>query len=168
MSHYTIRLIEDSDSRDEITAMLHRAYQEHAEAGQHFMASHQSADVTERRIQAGETYVLLEDSQILGVVTLKWRETEFYGEYKTVRKSASFGQFAVDTSHRRRGLGQLLLEHIEARAKECGCEELLLDTSQAATGLIAYYQKRGFRIVAEADWRPDVNYKSFILAKSLT
>jgi GNAT superfamily N-acetyltransferase len=65
------------------------------------------------------------------------------------------------------GIGHLLLEKVEKVARDAGCQELALDTAQPAEGLIAYYRRRGFEIVGQADWRPTTNYESWIMAKKL-
>jgi GNAT superfamily N-acetyltransferase len=162
-----IRLIEDSDSREEITNMLHRAYRRHAERGLHFLASHQSVEKTVERINGGLTFLMMVDSNLVGIVTLKLRKEGNYGNYKVTGPAASFTQFAVEPTLQGHGYGKRLLRHIEQVAKENECEEIMLDTSQLATDLIGFYQINGYEIRATADWRPVVNYESYILVKNL-
>ena len=91
-----------------------------------------------------------------------------HGEYVTEGPLALFGQFAVEPNLQNQGLGRRLIETVEAEARRLGAIEICLDTAQAADHLVGYYQKLGYEIRAEADWRPEVNYKSWVMVKDLT
>jgi GNAT superfamily N-acetyltransferase len=80
---------------------------------------------------------------------------------------AHFGQLGVVPKHRGRGLGKALVDHVVDRAKESGFGRLALDTAEPASGLLDLYSRWGFEVVGEHDWRPGVNYRSLVLAKTL-
>lgn len=168
MSQPVIRPIQESDSVDEITSLIHRAYRKNADLGFHFIATHQTPQVTRERLDAGYAYVAELDEKIVGTITLDFPVETPYGEYTTDHTLALFGQFAVDPSIQKLGLGRQLVEHVEQKAKELGATEICLDTAQEAAHLVGYYQRLGYEIRAEADWRPEVNYKSWVLVKSLS
>ncbi len=56
---------------------------------------------------------------------------------------------------------------VEEEARRLGAKEKCLDTAQEADHLVTYYQRLGYEIRAEADWRPTVNYKSWVMVKEL-
>lgn len=81
--------------------------------------------------------------------------------------TAVVGQFAVHPDWQRTGLGQRLLNTVEARAVHLGAQELLLDTSERAVDLIAWYERRGYQRISSAQWS-HTNYESVVLARALT
>lgn len=162
-----IRRLESSDCVESLTALIHRAYKKNADLGFHFVATHQSSEVTRERLAGGIAFVAEQDGQIVGTITLEFPIEIPHGEYITNRPLALFGQFAVEPSLQSRGLGRRLIETVEAEARLLGAAEICLDTAQAADHLIDYYQKLGYDIRAEADWRPEVNYKSWVMVKDL-
>jgi GNAT superfamily N-acetyltransferase len=162
-----IRSIRESDSLEDLTTMLHRAYAAHAVAGLHFLATHQSVEKTRERVHSGHTFVMLDEQKLIGTVTVKLRDQSQYGEYQPTVPLASFSQLAIDPDYRGQGLGVKLIEYVEQFARSNGCAEMALDTSQLALGLIQFYEKLGYEIQARADWRPVVNYESWILVKEL-
>lgn len=131
------------------------------------MASHQSADISQRRMAKGDTIVAVEDGNIVGIVTLARTSATEGSPFYARTDVASFGQFAVEPSFQNGGVGSTLLALVEALAVGRGVGELALDTSEQAEGLIRFYTSRGYRTVEFARW-PDVNYRSVILAKTLT
>jgi GNAT superfamily N-acetyltransferase len=63
---------------------------------------------------------------------------------------AHYGLLAVDVSLHRSGLGSLLVEHAEARAREAGATAVRIETVKQA-GLIPFYLKREYRVTGETD-----------------
>jgi len=160
------RYLAPSDSVEAITALLHEAYGPLAESGMRFLATHQDAEVTRRRMDRGETIVATDAGHIIGVITLKsvaaTSGTPFYDRPDV----ASFEQLAVSPSHQGTGVGSTLMTLVERRAAELGAAELALDTSEDAKRLIALYQARGYRFVETCQW--DVtNYRSVVMALRL-
>ncbi|MBC8064073.1 MAG: GNAT family N-acetyltransferase [Chlorobia bacterium] len=167
MRDILIRPLSINDSIEEITSLLHRAYKKNADMNILFVASHQSDDVTLERLREGTAFIAEQDGKIVGTITSTFPIEVPHAEYMTEHPLASFGQFAVDPELQHCGLGRRLLETVEAEAIRLGAEEICLDTAQPAAHLIAYYQKLGYELRGEADWRPEVNYKSWVMVKSL-
>lgn len=162
-----IRRWEADDCVHALTALIHRAYRPNAELGFHFVATHQTPEVTQDRLNSGTAFVAEIDNRIVGTITLQFPIEVPHGEYVTDRPLALFGQFAVEPEFKGTGVGRLLLEAAENEARKLGGEEICLDTAQGADHLISYYQRQGYEIRAEADWRPEVNYKSWVMVKKL-
>jgi GNAT superfamily N-acetyltransferase len=160
-----IRAWTQEDSLEELTRLLHRAYAPLAAAGMRYLATHQSVEVTARRI-AKECYVALLEGRLVGTITLKPPGRTGGCPYYERERVATFGQFGVDPDVQCRGVGGLLLETIERRARELGGTELALDTAECAHHLIARYERLGYHVVDRVDW-DDTNYVSVIMAKSL-
>ena len=166
MGQVHVRRLQEEDSFEEITDLLHRAYSVLADLGLRYLATHQDSGVTKDRCLSGETYVGVFEGRIVSTVTLKApgeADSGYYGKPGV----ASFGQFGVDLPFQRSGLGAGIMRLIEERAREMGALELACDTAQPAKHLIQWYDSMGYRKVEEADWRPTTNYKSWILAKVL-
>ena len=54
----------------------------------------------------------------------------------------------IDTKHRRRGIGKLLLDYAVARAKEAGCYRLVLSSDKRHREAHRLYRSLGFRASA--------------------
>ncbi len=162
----TYRYIRPGDDVAAITAMLHEAYAPLAAQGMRFLATHQDADTTRRRMSGGLTILALDDDTIVGTVTTHLEPAPHPPFYRRPGV-ARFSQFAVRPSHQRNGIGSTLLRLVEAIVVESGATVLALDTSERAAHLIALYQAKGYEFVEHVRW-PDVNYRSAILAKDLS
>lgn len=152
-----------------LTELLHEAYAGLAEQGMRFMASHQPPAITRQRLQerGGEGWLFWRGGELVGTVSLypghaKRDPTEYYQRPGVW----VFSQFAIRRDLQGAGLGSQAMDFVEARARARGATELALDTSERATGLLALYGKRGFRVVSSHQW-PDTNYRSLILSKTL-
>jgi GNAT superfamily N-acetyltransferase len=78
--------------------------------------------------------------QVVGSVTLAVREGE-------VGKVAVVHWLLVDPRWRRRGIGQLLMSHLERAAWDAGWREIQLETHAGWTEAVAFYQSMGFEPV---------------------
>ena len=164
-SGIVIRPYDSTDDIQAITSLLHRAYKPLADMGLRYMATHQSAEITRERLESGESFVALQNSLYIGTISLY--SASHNCEYYKRDGVYHFGQFGVDPSLQRMGIGREMLKHVEQRAQELHATEMALDTAQPAVHLIAYYQSLGYNIVDEVQW-PDVNYRSFIMSKLLS
>jgi len=63
---------------------------------------------------------------------------------------AHYGLLAVDTELHRAGLGSMLADHAEQAAAAAGASAVRIETVKQA-GLIPFYERRGFRVIAETD-----------------
>lgn len=167
MEGILIRPWHSTDCVEDLTRLIHRAYRRNADMGFHFVATHQTSSVTRERLDAGFAYVAVLDDKTIGTITLEYPVCVPHGDYVTDRRLALFGQFAVDPLHQGFGICRKLIETVETRARHLGAEEICLDTAQGAKHLIGYYERLGYMIRAEADWRPEVNYKSWVMVKPL-
>lgn len=66
------------------------------------------------------------------------------------------GRLAVLSQFRRRGIGQLLLQEIEAIAQETGLPQVWC---HAQTPAIPFYQRRGYRVVGEEFLEADIPHR---------
>lgn len=165
-----IRPLRTDDSLEELTDLLHRAYAPLALAGMHYVATHQSVDVTRERVAKGECWLAESGGRVVGTVVLAppgtlvgKDEPELYARPDV----AVVSQFAVEPALQGTGIGSTLLAHVEVHAAALGATTIALDTSEHAHALIAWYLARGYAHAGRADWRPVVNYESVLLAKSL-
>lgn len=155
-----------SDSVEDITAMLHRAYGRLADQGLHYNASHQSPRHTQDRLIGGTSFLAVIDGRIVGCISLYPGRPNAYHSYYQRDDVAYFGQFAVEPEFQGHGIGRMLYQMVENHARLLGKSYLALDTAEPALDLIAMYRRWGFEIVDEADWT-STNYRSVIMAKPL-
>lgn len=139
-----IRLLADTDSLDELTALLHRAYAPLAARGLRYMTATQDVATTRKRASKGECYVLADGTTLVGTIVVvpplvRWSESAWYD-----RSGVSvLAQFGIEPSLQRRGLGSRLMDFVEQRAADLGANEIALDTAEPAADLIAFYDARG-------------------------
>lgn len=161
-----IRPLADFDSREYLTELLHAGYRRNAEAGLHFIATWQPVEITRERLAKGHCFVAVAGETLVGTILVEWADNS-YGEVVLDVPSSKISQFAVHPEWRGRRIGERLLVAAEGHAHQEGAHQLVLDTAAPASQLIAYYQRLGFRIIGEADWRPEVDYTSVVMAKPL-
>ncbi len=171
----TVRRLRPTDSVTALTGLLHRAYAKQVALGLHALASSQSVEVTRRRISKGECFVAVmpnPDGTEKVVGTIMFQEPSWGGAPESGPRwfqrpdVANFSQFAVEPTLQSRGIGRLLIETVETRARELGMAELALSTAQPDTELVEYYRRKGFRDIDTHDWGV-TNYTSLIMSKKL-
>lgn len=162
----TIRPLPADDSLAELTALLHRAYARLAKMGLRYMATHQSVEVTGKRVAQGQCLVAVADGAIRGTIVFKTAAQTRGCPWYDRPDTASIGQFAVDPQLQARGLGRRLMVLAEQEAVSSGALELALDTAEPATHLVEWYARLGYRHIEYADWS-HTNYRSVILSKTL-
>jgi GNAT superfamily N-acetyltransferase len=165
---FQVREFQDSDPISEITDLLHRAYKPLADAGLMYVASYQDDDRTLRRIKTGKCFVLTDHENIVGTITYYAadRNRTDWPPLYIENGFAHFGQFAIEPSLQKQGLGSMLMDHVEQYAYENDSLNIGFDTSEQASDLIKYYQKRGYEFAAYHQWA-DTNYRSVVMRKSL-
>jgi GNAT superfamily N-acetyltransferase len=170
-----VRRLLPSDSVPEITRLLHRAYRKQTEMGMRPLAGRQSDDVTRERISKGECYVAvieeprpsgLKHDRIVGTILFQEPAWGTGPEWFERRDVANFSQFAVDPDLQGKGIGIMLMDICEQRARETGAAELALSAAGPDTDLLRFYEKRGYRFIQPFQWGP-TNYISHILSKKL-
>lgn len=170
----TVRRLLPTDSIPEITRLLHRAYKKQTEMGLRPLAGRQGDDVTRERITKGECFVAAVPElrrgaihdRIVGTILFQEPAWGTGPEWFERRDVANFSQFAVDPDVQGRGIGIMLMDICEQRARETGAAELALSAAGPDTDLLRFYEKRGYRFVQPFQWGP-TNYVSHILSKKL-
>jgi len=161
-----VRLFTASDSINELTGLLHRAYARLGDMGLNYTAVDQSAEVTAQRIRGGTCYVASLVDRLVGTIVVQPTYLQNACEYFTRPGVAAAHQFAVEPDHQSLGIGRMLLAKAESWAVENGFHELAMDTAEQATHLIALYAKLGYEQVGWVQW-PGKVYRSVVLSKRL-
>ncbi|WP_327381044.1 GNAT family N-acetyltransferase [Streptomyces sp. NBC_01207] len=140
---FVLRRFRDGDSVDELTALLHRAYADHAAAGRGFFASYHSPRDTRHRLSKGECWVATWDGALVGTVTVSAPHPTPSG-CPGPEGAGSFWQLAVDPDRRGSGLGRRLPALAESRIASLDSEHVVIDTSAHAAELLGCCRRRGY------------------------
>ena len=162
----SIRELDSEDDLGLLTDLLHRAYRPLLDMGLNYTATTQDVATTERRAAEGICFVAESEGRLVGTVTLSFEHAEWINDYYRRPGVWRFGQFAVEPGLQSSGVGTKLMEHIEDYAARAGALELALDTAIPAEHLVAFYEKRGYRIVDRCQW-PGHTYESVVMSKRL-
>ena len=174
-ANITTRRLAPSDSLQEITTLLHRAYAKQVAMGLRPLAGRQSVDITEKRVFSGECYVAVDHEapvqsrtgqKIVGTILFHEVEESKGPPWFEKPEVASFSQLAVDPDYQGCGIGRMLLDLVESRARDSGARELGLSMAEPDRELYEFYIRRGYRFVEFWQW-PYTNYRSAILSKTL-
>jgi GNAT superfamily N-acetyltransferase len=149
-----------------LTALLHRAYAEHAARGLRYMATHQGPEITERRIRSGHCFIAENKGVIVGTLTV--RKPNPASPVPTYREPATFtfGQFGVEPAARGHGVGRALHDRALRFALENGGAAMALDTAAPADHLIQLYTRWGYRETGRHRW-DTTNYESIIMRREI-
>ncbi|MCP4570645.1 MAG: GNAT family N-acetyltransferase [FCB group bacterium] len=161
-----IRPISDKDSIEELTELLHRSYKVLADMGLKYLATWQDSDITRKRIAKGECFVAEDNGRIIGTINLYPPDILGGSPWLERGDIAEFGQFAVDPEFQKQGIGEMMVEFVENRARQIGLAEIGLNTSEKSDHLIKWYEKLGYRFIEYVDWDL-TNYRSVIMSKTL-
>ncbi len=145
-----------------IRVLVNAAYKELADMGLNYTASYQDEETTLRRLSKGRAFVLATNEQKILATILYFKENYF-----TKKNTAYVGQFGVEPSLKKSGLGTILMNHCEQLAREENYEGIQLDTAKPANHLVNWYIKRGYQIVGETHWEGKT-YDSYIFEKLFT
>jgi ribosomal protein S18 acetylase RimI-like enzyme len=159
-----VRRLDVMDSIPCLTDLLHRAYARLAAMGLRYMATHQSDEVTRERTSQGECYIALTGGVVVGTITFKPSDKTGGSPWLDRPEVASLAQFAVAPELQVLGLGTRLMDLAEARAAATEAVEIALDTAESATHLVAWYGRRGYRLIERVQWS-HTNYRSVIMSK---
>jgi GNAT superfamily N-acetyltransferase len=163
-----IRLFTSADSISELTLLIRRAYKGLADLGFNYTGAYQDESITLARIKDGQCYVLIQDSVLIGTITIRLHSAYYAEKLEWFRRKdvAMCGQFAVDPDQQRKGLGSKLMDFVEQRACELGALELALDTAEGALHLVRLYTRRGYRFIGFIQHHGKT-YRSMVLSKTL-
>ena len=115
-----IRPITPGDSLVELTELIHRAYGRLGAMGLNYTAVDQSVEVTGRRIKGRQCAVAIRGGRIVGTITVGRHKEDSHCEWYRGEQVAIANQFAVEPLLQGHGLGSMLLDWAEARAREQG------------------------------------------------
>lgn len=163
---FQVRALREDDDVFAITTLLHAAYAQLAGMGFLYLASHQTDDMTQRRLRQGFSFVGELSGQVVATITLRPPDPDSPCAWYREPDVFSFGQFAVLPSLQRRGLGLRLIQMVEQQAASRGARHLALDTSEGATHLCRWYSSLGYRFIQHVSWN-ETNYRSVVLSKPL-
>lgn len=164
--HVVVRPLADTDSMDELTMLLHRAYKGQIDMGLHPLAGRQSSEITARRAASGECFVAELDGRLIGTILLQEVEDAKFPDHFLRGDVAHFSLLGVDPEAQGLGVGRRLLESTERRAAELGYRELACSMAEPDEGLMRFYERLGYRLVTYWQW-PYTNYRSAILSKGI-
>ena len=162
----TIRYWKAEDDVVALTEMLHRAYAPLAARGLRYSATHQTPEVTLRRLTDGHALVAEIDGRIVGTVTYYRPDPESDTPVYRDSVTFSFGQFGVDPEFKGRGIGRALHSAMIAAVVDSGAKYIALDTAAPAADLIALYERWGYVVVGCARWKA-TNYESVIMRREV-
>lgn len=110
---------------------------------------HEKADALAERLrnpQRVETPILAEiNNHIVGFAAVRIVPTVFY-----TTPHAELTELFVEESHRRKGIGQALITHVEQFARENGASELVVLTGSDNEASQALYRGMGFEDLDQA------------------
>ena len=162
-----IRDLEDGDSIQALTELLHRACRPLLDMGLRYCATRQTEEDTRKRISTGQCLVATMDGGIVGTATYHFPSQWQDSPWVTRQDVAVVGQFAVEPELQQKGIGSALMERVEEIAKQDGAAELALSTAEPATCLVDYYTKRGYRFIEYTDATLSQGYRSVIMSKTI-
>src|SRR5690606_20420479 len=129
----------------------HRAYARLGDMGLNYTAVDQTADVTGRRIAAGQCFVAEWSGEIAGTVVVSKASSQ-HCEYFNRPGVALMSQFAVDPPFQQRGIGRALLQAAIRWSAINGFSEIAVDTAEPAGHLVKFYEKFAFERVGFVQW----------------
>lgn len=122
-----------------IVAIIHAAFKEYAglldpPSGAH---NENAANIREK-LTTEHALLGLRGDQIVACVF-----------YRDAGEHIYFGRLAVLPAYRGRGIAGVLIDHVEARARELGLPSVRLGVRVALPDLRARYERRGYRVIEE-------------------
>ena len=145
-SSQSLRRAEELDA-PELRALLNAAYADLALAGRNYTASYQDVGETLAQITSRRVFVHDDDDGLAGTISV--REENWF----TGRRTAYIGKVAVRPDSKRKGLGGAMMDFVESLAAQEGFDGVQLDTAKPVDHLVAWYVRRGYRIVGETPLR---------------
>lgn len=63
--------------------------------------------------------------------------------------AAKLEELLIEKEYRGRGFGEMLINEVENKARERGCQKMVLETFDIHKESLKFYQERGYDIIAE-------------------
>jgi predicted N-acetyltransferase YhbS len=157
MSAWTLRPATPADA-PRIASLLRDAFAEYEGRLTPPSGAHaETADSVREKLTTAEAVLALDGEAAAGCVFYRPEEDHLY-----------FFRLAVVPACRRRGLGQVLIEHVEGRARALGLAWVRLGVRVVLAGQRAYYERLGYRPVAAAAHPGFTEPTYLIMEKDLT
>lgn len=163
----TIRAVTPQDDMALLTDLIHAAYGKLAEKNLCYWATHQSIADTAKRFSSGYGLVAEVQGKIVGTLTVRPPQPDSEVPQYRDPTTWTLSQFAVSPELQGLGIGHQLHDGSLAYAWINSGRTMALDTAVSATHLIEMYNHWGYKIVGECDWRPQTNYLSVIMSRSI-
>lgn len=161
-----IRELNQNDSIEELTDLLHHSYKILADMNLRYLASHQDVETTRHRIKNGICFIAELDRKLIGTITYYPPAKSKATELLQIFDAAWIGQMENDPKWQKIGLGTKLFKIVESKAQNNNISKIGLDTSEKASYLIKWYKKLGFRFQKYVSWEV-TNYRSVVMIKKL-
>lgn len=168
-----LRPLAATDSLQELTGLLHKAYAALGAQGWNFTAVDQSVELTAKRVAGGGCLVAVDEGgRLVGTVNMRgpYRPDQDAWSLATPwylrEDTAILSQFAVEPSCQGQGLGARLMDAAEAWAAVRGYLHVALDTAEPAVQLQRRYAQRGYRTVGRTQWEGKT-YASVLMVRPL-
>ncbi len=165
-SEILIRDLNGADSLEELTILLNRAYGYLQRMGLKFLATHQDASITRRRVESARCFVIEIAGEIVGTACYYDPEHSRGCSFYERPDVGTLAQLAVKPELQGKGLATRLVQRVEKQARADGCNYLALDTAEPAHHLIEWYNRMGYEFICYHQW-PVTNYRSVVMAKRL-
>ena len=166
MKNFAIRRFNSTDSIEEVTEMLHRAFAPMASLGANCQCVHQPSSTTRERMARGDCLVAVADRRIVGTLTMETCDPSSSIAHYRQPNVASLHQFAVDPAYQGGGVGRSMLKVASMWALMRQFREIALDTPALALDVRAFYAHQGFRLVQVARLAGR-DYESVILGRPI-
>ena len=138
MQAHTFRVANNAD-RPQIRSLISGVLGEYGIATDFATSDKDLADIEANYGNNGGAYfVLLEDKDIIGTVALS-RDSD---------STCELCRMYLAATHRRRGLGRVLLNKVLSEAQQRGFSEVRLETAAVLIEAIALYKSVGFEFIA--------------------
>jgi GNAT superfamily N-acetyltransferase len=164
----TVRELSPHDDMTLLTKLIHAAYAKRAARNLRYWATHQTVADTVKRMGSGHGMIAEIAGEIVGTLTVRPPQASSEVPIYRIPNTWTLSQFAVLPTHHGFGIGRQLHDAAVAYALSHGGQTMALDTAAPATELIDMYIRWGYAVIGECDWRPHTNYKSVLMAASIT
>lgn len=143
---------------EQITELLHLAFAEKNERGLKYLATHQDAETTRRRVGDGVCFVALLGDVLIGTASMRiLKPNEINKKWHNQNLYAYTSQLAVHPDYKGYGVGKLLQNARIMYCHENNVDEMLGHTSIHAKEILNWYRRQGADFV-EYISSPATNY----------
>ncbi|MBI5301397.1 MAG: GNAT family N-acetyltransferase [Chloroflexi bacterium] len=124
-----------------LVTVIHAAFEEYRGFLDPPSGAHdETIETVQRKLMSARAGVALVNQQIVGCVICEPRADHLY-----------LGRLAVLPSHRRYGIGQMLIAWVEAHARDLGYARVRLAVRLALQDNLTYFQYLGYRVLDHAN-----------------